>query len=81
VLENNTERLGMVLAVVLGVALILGTSWTLINLGWWQSIMFVAALLGISHILRTLLTGEFSDTSWFGRIMKGASKSKDDKGH
>jgi len=77
VLENNTERLGMLFAAVLGIVLIVGTSLTLISLGWWQSIMFVAALLGISHILRTLLKGEFSDTSWFGQVMKGTAKPGD----
>lgn len=76
VLDNNTERLGMVLATVLGVVLIVGASVTLVKLGWWQSIMFVAALLGISHVLRTILKGEFSDTSWFGQIM--TSKPKND---
>ena len=74
VLESNTERLGMFFAIVLGIALVAGTSYTLVRLGWWQSIMFVAALLGISHVLRTLLKGEFSDTSWFGRIMTGIPK-------
>lgn len=71
VLDNNTERLGMILAVLLGVSLIVGASVTLVKLGWWQSTMFVAALLGISHVLRTILKGEFSDTSWFGQILKG----------
>lgn len=74
VLDNNTERLGMVLAVFLGFALVAGTSYTLVQLGWWQSIMFVGALLGISHVLRTILKGEFSDTSWFGQIMTGRPK-------
>ena len=69
IFEGRTERLGMVLAVIFGISLISGTSVTLVALGWWQSIMFVAALLGISHILRTFLKGEFSETSWFGRIM------------
>lgn len=76
-LENNTERLGMVLAVLFGFALIIGTSYTLVQLGWWQSIMFVAALLGMSHVLRTILTREFSDTSWFGKLMTGASAAKE----
>jgi len=74
-LELNTERLGMILAVAFGIVLIAGTSVTLIQLGWWQSIMFVASLLGISHVLRTLLKGEFSDTSWFGKLMAGAPSS------
>lgn len=80
VLRQNTERLGMVLAVVFGVALIGGTSLTLVQLGWWQSIMFVGALLGISHILRTILKGEFSETSWFGAILRNTPKSKNTQG-
>lgn len=77
--SQRTERLGMVLAVVFGVVLVAGTVWTLIGLGWWQSIMFVASLLGISHVLRTVLKGEFSDTSWFGQIMSGKVKPPADK--
>ncbi len=65
----NSECLGMFMATILGISLVGGMSWTLVSLGWWQSLMFVAALRGISHILRTLLKGEFSDTSWFGRIL------------
>ncbi len=81
-LENNTERLGMISAVLLGFALIVGTSYSLVQLGWWQSIMFVGALLGISHVLRTILKGEFSDTSWFGQIMTGRpKKAPDDAGN
>ena len=79
VIDNNTTRLGMILAIILGVALVIGTSYTLVKLGWWQSIMFVGALLGISHILRTLLKGEFSDTSWFGQIMSGRPKRTPDE--
>ena len=70
-LSHRTERLGMLLAVAFGLVLISGTAWTLVSLGWWQSIMFVASLLSISHVLRTVLKGEFSDTSWFGQIMRG----------
>ena len=78
IVAERTERLGMALAVVFGVVLILGTSWTLVKLGWWQSLMFVAALLGISHVLRTVLKGEFSDTSWFGKILTGKVKPPTD---
>ncbi|MGR3509407.1 MAG: hypothetical protein ACU0CQ_00805 [Sulfitobacter sp.] len=79
--DQRTERLGMILAVVFGCALIGGTSWTLVNLGWWQSIMFVASLLGISHILRTFLKGEFSDTPWFGKIMSHSPKPGEKADH
>lgn len=78
VLNNNTERLGMILSVLLGFALIVGASYSLVRLGWWQSIMFVGALLGISHVLRTILKGEFSDTSWFGQIMTGRPRGEAD---
>ncbi len=77
IISANSERLGMILATVFGIALIAGTSWTLVALGWWQSIMFVASLLGISHVLRTLLKGEFSDTAWFSKILTRAPKTPD----
>lgn len=79
IIESNTERLGMVLAVILGVTLIGGAAYTFASLGWWQSMMFIGVLLGISHVLRTLLKGEFSDTGWFSQIL-GASKEGPNKG-
>ena len=75
--NQRTERLGMIMAVIFGCVLIGGSSWTLVQLGWWQSIMFVAVLLGISHVLRTFLKGEFSDTSWFGKIMSSIPRQTD----
>lgn len=78
IIYANSERLGMVMATVLGVTLVVGASWTFVGLGWWQSIMFVGIFLGISHVLRTLLKGEFSDTSWFSKILTRAPNTNGD---
>ena len=60
ILKQNSERLGMILASVVGVSLILGVVWAMVDLGWWQSIMLVASLLGISHVLRVILRRGFN---------------------
>lgn len=73
-MAENSYRLGVVLTSILAIVILGVASWTLINLGWWQSIMFVAAMLGISHILRVILKGEFSETSWFGKILTNKPK-------
>ena len=70
-IENNTERFGIFFASVVAIVLFIAAAFTLVELGWWQSFMFVAILLGVSHVLRTILKGEFSDTSWFGRMLGG----------
>ncbi|MYG28459.1 MAG: hypothetical protein F4213_20990 [Boseongicola sp. SB0677_bin_26] len=49
-----------------------------VQLGWWQSIAFIFVMLALSHVLRTLMTGEWSDTSWIGQLLKrGASPNAD----
>ncbi len=70
-IEHNTERFGIFFASVVAIVLVIAAAFTLVELGWWQSFMFVAILLGVSHVLRTILKGEFSDTSWFGRMLGG----------
>ena len=37
-----------------------------VRLGWWQSAAFVFVMLALSHVPRTVLTGEWSGTGWIG---------------
>ena len=72
--KENSYRLGLAVAGVITLAIIGGSSYVLVQIGWWQTVVFVLVLLGISHVLRTLLKGEFSDTSWFGQFLSGSKK-------
>lgn len=77
--EENTVRLGMVVTASLATVIVLVAGFTFVGLGWWQSICFVAALIGVSHILRTVLKGEFSDTSWFAKFLSAGTKGEEKK--
>lgn len=66
----------MVTASVVAITVVAVAAISLIKLGWWQSLLFVAAILAGSHILRTILTGEWSETSWFGKMIPAAPKNR-----
>lgn len=70
--QNRSMALGMITAGAVALALIGAACTSVIFLGWWQSIVMVCVILGCSHLLRVLLKGEWSDTSWFGKILGGS---------
>lgn len=69
---------GMVTAGVILVSLIAAVTASIILLGWWQSLLVAFILLGAGLVLRVLLTGQWSDTSWFGQFISGNNKPSDD---
>ena len=71
--ESRSMSLGMVTAGLVALALIGAACASVIYLGWWQSVAMIGLILGCSHLLRVLLKGEWSDTSWFGRFFGGKS--------
>jgi hypothetical protein len=77
--ENTSFIVGMITAAVLAITLIVVAGISLIYLGWWQALIFVASLLALSHVLRTILTGEWSDTSWFGKLTGAAPSGNPDE--
>jgi hypothetical protein len=80
-MRETSERIGIVVAGTLAMTAVVGFVVFVVKLGWWQSIVFVLVLLGISHVLRTILTGKWSETSWFGAFLKargGRSDSPDE---
>lgn len=76
--KERSYRLGLVVAGFLAVTLVGAGAYVLTSLGWLQTLGFVTILLGVSHVLRVVLTGEFSDTSWFGHLISG-KKNQEDK--
>lgn len=78
---NVSEWVGIAVAGSIAIAIILGFVLIVVHLGWWQSVAFLVLMLCLSHVIRTLLTGEWSDTSWFGKTLRGlgASPKQDDE--
>lgn len=76
--EMRSMVVGMVTAGVILVSLIVAVTASIILLGWWQSLLVAFILLGAGLVLRVLLTGQWSDTSWFGQFISGNNKPSDD---
>lgn len=74
--EDGSFRLGLIVTALLAAVILGGTAYIVVNVGWWQTIAFIFGMLGVSHLLRVILTGEWSDTSWLGRLLTGKSQNK-----
>lgn len=77
--EHVSDRMGMAAALVMGLALLVVVALGLFKLGFWLSVVLVLLLLGAGHFLRVVLTGEWSDTSWFGSFLSSRFGKKDDE--
>jgi hypothetical protein len=69
--ENISIIVAMVATTTLAVFGLAAGTYVLVTLGVVQSLIFAAVLLGLSHLVRVILTGEWSDTSWFGKLISG----------
>lgn len=76
---NNSMTIGMIAAGTVALALIGGATTSVIFLGWWQSIILIGMILGCSHLLRVLLTGKWSETSWFGKFFSNKPSPPNDE--
>lgn len=73
---DGSFRLGLIVTAVLAAVILGGTAYIVVNVGWWQTIAFIFGMLGVSHLLRVILTGEWSDTSWLGRLLSGRNQDR-----
>lgn len=69
-LDAGSERVGILAALMLGMVCVIGAVIIVIKLGWWQTLIFIGVMLGTSHLVRTVLTGEWSETGWFAALTK-----------
>lgn len=67
--EHASERFGIVAAVFLVLGLLITGSFVLINIGIILSIILLGLILICGVVVRVILTGEWSDASWFGRVI------------
>jgi hypothetical protein len=72
-LANHRENVSYRLAVISTSALVLGVlasvAYLTVNAGILATISSIAVLLSVAVLLRVVLTGEWSDTSWFGKFL------------
>ena len=68
--EHASYRFGLVVSGSLALATLIATSFIFIYLGLLASISLVVVILALALFIRVLLTGEWSETSWIGGIIK-----------
>lgn len=69
---DGSFRLGLVSALVLLVVLILGTVYVVVNAGVIALALMIGVILAAALLIRVVLTGQWSETSWVGKILNGA---------
>lgn len=77
--KSRSTAVGMITAGIIALALIGAITTAIIKLGWWQSLLVALIILCCALLLRVLLTGEWSETSWFGRFISGGKPSKNNE--
>ena len=43
--------------------------------GFWTTLFAVALILAVALLIRVILTGEWSDTSWFGKLIDSLARA------
>ena len=67
--RHASERLGIIASVtilIFSMASVVAIIWTT---GFWTTLFAVALILAVALLIRVILTGEWSDTSWFGKLI------------
>ncbi len=60
---------GLLCTIVLLAMLLIATVVLLVFLGVFETLIAIAAILALALLVRVILTGEWSDTSWFGKLV------------
>lgn len=76
--EDRSFRIALFLTVFMVLAIVGIGGWTVVNLGWWQSFLFIGILVAASHVVVAILKGKFSETSWMGRFVTGQKPKPDE---
>ena len=72
---NTSYRFGVGASAVLVSVVVLSFTMTLINLGVWATLGLVRLALAIALLVRVILTGEWSETTWFGKFVGVTAKA------
>ncbi len=71
--EHTSERIGLVVASTLGLATLAAIVSLIFYGGIFKLIVGVALIVVLSALVRVVLTGEWSDTSWTGQLLSKLS--------
>lgn len=74
--EHGSYRIGLVVAGTLLVSLVAAAATLLIYAGIFETLAAVAVILAAGALMRIVLTGQWSDTSWFGKLLSSIVPGK-----
>ncbi|WP_394401836.1 hypothetical protein [Sulfitobacter sp. 1A12056] len=69
--EHGSYRFGVISALMLATVALVSLSFVLIELGVVATLLLIFGIMVIALLLRVLLTGEWSETSWIGHFVTG----------
>lgn len=69
--SHGSHRLGLFTALLLVGILVYGVVEILTSFGIVASIAFILFMIALAAVIRVVLTGEWSDTSWMGKVILG----------
>ena len=72
---NVSYRFGIVGSLVLVGMLLCSVTMLLINVGIWATLGLTVVILAVALLIRVILTGEWSDTTWFGKFVSLLAKA------
>lgn len=67
--EHTSFRIALIVTTVLALALLAVMALAILNEGIVKSVILVALILAMGMVLRVILTGKWSETSWVGNIL------------
>lgn len=74
--EARSTNIAMYVTGSLAVFGLVVAGYVLVSIGVVQTVVFIAAILGVAHLLRVILTGEWSPTSWVGQLLGDRESGK-----
>lgn len=72
---SASYNLGLVVSVVLLAFILIAFTFMVIFAGVLETLLAVAGILAVALLVRVVLTGEWSDTSWLGKIIHAIFKA------
>lgn len=73
--EHASERFGIASVVLILALVILGTVFVFVSAGFLGLLGLTAIILASATMLRVIVSGEWSDTSWFGAFVNAIVKA------
>lgn len=72
--HHGSYRFGLGASITLVVAVLAAVSYLMVNLGVVATFAAIGLILAVALLIRVVLTGNWSDTTWFGRIVQLLAK-------